>query len=143
MLIRETHPAPLFQNTWGDGLYLVFSNVSEAGSFALKLAKRMALIDLDKLGLPKTLALRMSLHAGPVYRYQDQIIDRPNYLGSHVNRAARIEPVTPPGQIYVTDAFAALAELDAPGQFRFNYVGKIPLAKSYGEFPIYNMLAGE
>jgi class 3 adenylate cyclase/tetratricopeptide (TPR) repeat protein len=143
MLIRQTQPAPIFQNTWGDGLYMVFSSIREAGRFALKLAKRVAEIDRDALGLPKDITLRVALHAGPVYRYKDQIIDKLNYIGSHVNRAARIEPITPPGQIYVTDAFAALAELEVPGQFRFDYVGKTALAKKFGEFPMYNMQAGE
>lgn len=143
MLVRQTQPAVLFQNTWGDGLYIVFPGVREAGRFALKLAKRIGEIDRDSLGLPKEMNLRIALHAGPVYRYKDQIIDKLNYIGSHVNRAARIEPITPPGQIYVTDAFAALAELESPGQFRFDYVGKTLLAKSFGEFPMYNMQAGE
>src|SRR5271165_895628 len=139
MLLRQTWPKPLFQNTWGDGLYVVFPAVAAAGHFALKLAKRVADIDRESLGLPADMTLRISLHAGPVYVYKDQIIDKENYIGSHVNRAARIEPVTVPGHIYATDAFAALAELEAPGQFRFDYVGKVPLAKKYGEFPLYDM----
>ena len=61
-----------------------------AGRFALKLAKRIAEIDRDSLGLPKEMNLRSAMHAGPVYRYKDQIIDKLNYIGSHVNRAARI-----------------------------------------------------
>ncbi len=141
MLLRQTWPKPLFQNTWGDGLYVVFPTVAAAGHFALKLAKRVADIDRKSLGLPSDMTLRISLHAGPVYVYKDQIIDKENYIGSHVNRAARIEPVTVPGHIYATDAFAALAELEAPGQFRFDYVGKVPLAKKYGEFPLYDMRA--
>jgi class 3 adenylate cyclase/tetratricopeptide (TPR) repeat protein len=143
MLIRQTRPRPLFQNTWGDGLYLVFPGVREAGLFALALARRVSEIDRKGANLPEDMALRISLHAGPVYRYTDPIIERVNYLGSHVNRAARIEPVTPPGQIYVTDAFAALAAVEAPGLFRFDYVGRIPLAKNYGEFPMYHMRAGD
>jgi len=31
------------------------------------------------------------------------------YTGSHTNRAARIEPITPPGQVYASSAFAAVA----------------------------------
>jgi class 3 adenylate cyclase len=75
-------------------------------------------------------------------KFEDQIIDKDNYIGTHVNRAARIEPVTPPGRIYASDAFAALATLEAPQQFRFDYVGKIPLAKDFGEFPMYELRPG-
>src|SRR5205085_6319488 len=59
MLVRQTHPPPLFQNTWGDGLYIVFSSVRDAGRFALKLAKRIAEIDRDSLGLPNEMNLRI------------------------------------------------------------------------------------
>ena len=142
MLVRQTQPRPLFQNTWGDGLFMAFANVGEAGRFALKLADRVAQIDRACLGLPATLTLRISLHAGPVYQYKDQIIDKLNYIGSHVNRTARMEPVTQPGEIYVSDAFAALAELEAPGQFHFDYVGKLALAKSFGDFRAYRMRLG-
>ena len=139
LLVNQTRPRPLFQNTWGDGLYIVFSTVLEAARFALNLAKRVASIDRKSANLPPDMTLRIALHIGPVYRYRDQIIDKVNYIGSHVNRAARIEPVTPPGQIYATDAFAALAELEGPNQFQFDYVGRTPLAKGFGAFPMYNM----
>ena len=131
--------ATLYQNTWGDGLFFVFETVADAGRFALKLADRVASIDRMAVGLPEDLSLRIALHAGPVYRFKDRIIRKPSYIGSHVNRAARIEPVTPPGQIYASDAFAALAALEAPHLFRFEYVGRIPLAKSFGEFPMYRL----
>jgi class 3 adenylate cyclase len=141
--IQQTHPAPLLQNTWGDGIYLVFEGVREAGDFALKLNELVSSMDRDRVGLPNDLLLRIGLHAGPVYVYEDKIINRLNYIGSHVNRAARVEPVTPPGQIYATDAFCALSELYAPGHFRFTYVGKTPLPKNYGEVSLYSMSSGE
>jgi class 3 adenylate cyclase len=138
-LARETRPQPVYQNTWGDGLFFVFENVGDAGRFALKLADCVAAIDRTAAGLPEQMSLRIALHAGPVYRFKDRIIDRLNYIGSHVNRAARMEPVIPPGQVYSSDAFAALAALQAPGEFRFDYIGRIPLAKSFGEFPMYHV----
>jgi adenylate cyclase len=87
--------------------------------------------------------LRISLHASPVYKFADQITGNENYIWRTVNRAARIEPVTPAGKIYASDAFAALAALEAPQQFRFDYVGRIPLAKDFGEFPLYELRAGK
>jgi hypothetical protein len=53
--------------------------------------------------------LRIALHAGPVYSCIDPVTGNPNYIGSQVSHAARIEPVTPPGQVYASQAFAALA----------------------------------
>jgi class 3 adenylate cyclase len=63
-------------------------------------------------------------------------------MGSHVNRTARIEPVTPPGQVYGSYAFVALAHRQAPGRFSCDYVGRIPLAKGFGEFPMYRVRGG-
>jgi class 3 adenylate cyclase len=60
-----------------------------------------------------------------------------NYFGAHVSRAARIEPITPPGQVYASGAFAALARADDVRDFRCDYVGRTPLAKAYGALPMY------
>jgi len=138
-LVRRTTPPPVFQNTWGDGLFLVFSSVGDAGRFALRLRDCVEAIDRKACGLPLDMSLRIALHAGPVFRFQDQLIAKPNYIGSHVNRTARIEPVTPAGRVYATDLFAALATIEAPDQFRFDYVGKMPLAKSFGRFSLYDV----
>jgi class 3 adenylate cyclase/tetratricopeptide (TPR) repeat protein len=140
-LVEASSPAPQYQNTWGDGLFFVFDSLADAGSFALRLSERVAAIDRAAAKLPEGLNLRIALHAGPVYRFSDRIIGRLNYIGTHVNRAARIEPVTPPGKVYASEAFAGLAALRHPGAFRFRYVGRIPLAKSFGEFPMYEVLA--
>jgi class 3 adenylate cyclase len=129
----------LFQNTWGDGLFFVFHKMYDAGRFALKLADQIAKLDRKASGLPEHLNLRIGLHAGPVYRFKDALTERMNFIGTHVNRTARIEPVTQPGRVYASDAFAALATLEVPGEFGFDYVGRIPLAKNFGHFPMYDM----
>ena len=136
---RQSVPAPLFRNTWGDGFFFVFATAGDAARFSLRLRDRVAAIDRKAVGLPNDMSLRIALHAGPVFRFQDQLIERPNYVGSHVNYAARIEPVTPEGRIYATELFAALATLDSPGQFRFDYVGRVPLHKDFGRFPLYEL----
>jgi class 3 adenylate cyclase len=138
-LSRNADPQPEYQNTWGDGLFFVFQDVVDAGQFALDMAASIAGVDRSANRLPADLALRISLHAGPVYKFADQIAGKDNYIGSHVNRTARIEPITPAGKIWATDAFAALATLQAPRRFRFDYMGRIPLAKGFGEFPIYEL----
>jgi class 3 adenylate cyclase/tetratricopeptide (TPR) repeat protein len=140
-LLAQTRPAPIFQNTWGDGLFFVFEDACDAGQFALNLSDRVAGVDRRSAGLPEGITLRIALHVGPVYQFRDQIIGELNYIGSHVNRTARIEPVTPPGEVYGSYAFVAMAALEAPGRFRCDYVGRIPLAKGFGEFPMYRIQA--
>jgi class 3 adenylate cyclase len=127
------------KNTWGDGLYLVFESVRELGCFALDLRDRVASIQWEEVGLPRTLGLRIALHAGPVYHCVDPVTGLPNCLGTHVSHAARIEPITPPNQVYASQAFAALAESDGVQEFACQYVGKTPLAKDYGTYPTYHV----
>lgn len=130
---------PLVKNTWGDGLFYVFEGLGEAACFAQGLVDAVAHTDWAALGLPAGLNLRVALHAGPVFLGPDPVTGRPTCFGTHVNRAARIEPITPPGQVYVSQAFAALAAArEVPG-LHCDYVGRLPLAKGYGTFPMYAM----
>lgn len=138
-LTAESTYKPLMKNTWGDGLYFVFSNVEDAGIFALELRDRVCATDWQKMGLP-ALNLRIALHAGPVYSCTDPVTERTNYIGAHVSRAARIEPITPSGQVYASQAFAALAAAQGVSRFRCDYVGQTSLAKNYGTFPTYVVL---
>lgn len=127
------------KNTWGDGLYFVFSDVDLAGKFALQLADLVATTKWNEKGLPADLSLRIALHAGPVYEFDDPITGSRTYGGTHVSRAARIEPITPAGQVYASEAFAALAAARRTTAFTCDYVGRTPLAKGYGTLPTYHV----
>jgi class 3 adenylate cyclase len=135
-LASESPHQPLMKNTWGDGLYFVFSNVCDAGHFALDLRDGVTQTNWPEKGLP-TLNLRIGLHAGPVYSCTDPVTQRANYIGAHVSRAARIEPITPTGQVYCSQVFAALAAAEGVKDFRCDYVGQTSMAKKYGTFPTY------
>lgn len=128
---------PIMTNTWGDGLYFVFDSVRSTGQFALELCEVVRSIDWKGKGFQHDLSLRIGLHAGPVYSCVDPVTKRPNYIGAHVSRAARIEPITPPGEVYASGAFAALARSEEIKEFICAYVGQTPLAKGYGTFPTY------
>ena len=94
-------------------------------------------------GLPPELNLRISLHAGPFYPLQDPFLAGLNYTGAHVNKAARIEPITPPGQVYASQAFAALAAGLGVRSFTCEYVGQVPLPKKSGIEPLYVVRRGQ
>jgi class 3 adenylate cyclase len=127
------------KNTWGDGLYFVFSEVDLAGKFALQLADLVATTKWEEKGLRAGLSLRIGLHAGPVYEFDDPITGSRSYSGTHVSRAARIEPITPAGQVYASEAFAALAAAQHTDGFTCDYVGQTPMAKDYGTLPTYHV----
>ncbi|MGH2363963.1 MAG: adenylate/guanylate cyclase domain-containing protein, partial [Chloroflexota bacterium] len=137
-LIDATAEKPLFQNTWGDGLFLVFSHVLPAATFAWSLLQRVEAVNWAKFGLPHDTAVRIGLHAGPVYPRHDPIVGKQNFFGSHVNRAARIEPVTTPGCAFATEQFAALLAVDST-DFRCEYVGVEDLAKGYDRCTLYRL----
>lgn len=136
-LLDRPEFTPDGKNTWGDGLYFVFDTVERAGLFALELGAWLNRTDFTAHGLPAELNLRIALHAGPVYACTDPVTRRATFTGTHVSRAARIEPITPPGHVYASQAFAALAYAHAPRVITCEYVGRTPLAKGYGTFPTY------
>src|SRR5438045_1427170 len=90
-------------------------------------------------GLSSRLSLRIALPAGPVYEFTAPVTGNRSYGGTHVSRAARIEPITPPGQVYASEAFAAMAAAQRVTSFNLDYAGQTPMAKGYGTFPTYHV----
>jgi hypothetical protein len=129
----------LHRNTWGDALYVVIEHPARAAECALALQEAMGAIDLESLGLPPGLALRLGAHLGPVFPTHDPVLDELVFMGSHVSRTARIEPVTPPSEVYVTEAFAAGLELLGNRRYACDYVGHMPTAKDYGRLRMYRL----
>jgi class 3 adenylate cyclase len=137
--IEASSVKPLMANTWGDALYVVFESPQDAAEFALRFLARMQEMDWTAAGLADTSQIRIALHSGPVFCGFDPIMGRDNYFGSSVTRAARIEPVTPPGMVYASEAFAATLAATGQDAFALEYVGLMPLAKGYGESRIYRL----
>ena len=127
----------LYRNTWGDGLYLVFRTTPGAATGSLALHRAFEALDLEHLGLPSGMGLRIGIHAGPVFAGTDPIRHEPSFFGTHVTRTARIEPRTPPGEVYMTASSAALLALDPVPGMTPEYVGHIATAKDFGVFPMY------
>jgi tetratricopeptide (TPR) repeat protein len=126
-------------NTWGDGLFFALTNVESAGRLALALGSAVEETrpSLLEAGLPESMGLRLALHAAPVRLVHDRIRDQVRVSGAQVSKAARIEPVTPPGRVYASEAFAALSRARSAEGYRCRYVGVKSLAKDYGRHPLY------
>ena len=136
-LIEGSDFKPVTRNTWGDALYFAFETVRSAGNFALELKDLLSTTKWQEKGMPAELSLRISLHAGPVYWIEDPVIKKHKYTGSHVNRTARIEPITPPGEVYASQEFAAIAAAQKIEEFTCEYVGSAPLPKNEKIIPLY------
>jgi class 3 adenylate cyclase len=120
------------RNTWGDALYVVLDSTLVAANCALDLQEAMS-------GMGE-LALRTAAHVGPVFPIHDPVLGVRAFTGSHVSRTARIEPITPPGTVYVTEPFAASLELEADHGLACDYVGHMPAAKDYGRLRMYRLV---
>jgi hypothetical protein len=127
----------LLANTWGDGLFLVFDDAGKAAGCALALQEALTAINKAESGLPSDMTLRIGLHLGPAYAAPDPVLQHANFFGAHVSRAARIEPVTPLGCVYVTETLAAVLALHNAGAFSCEYVGMTEAAKQYGALRMF------
>jgi len=146
---------PGLLESWGDALYVSFSRARDILRYAFGLQQAFRILDPAAFGLPRRLQLRTALHAGPVYEGTHPLTGRGIFYGSHVSRAARLEPVTVSGEIYATHQFVALltteerAEMHAaqatgtPYQHWYgcDYLGIMSLAKGYGTQPVYHLRA--
>jgi len=129
----------LLQHTWGDAVHVVTVDAESAADIA---AEIHAVVDRVRPGLNGTLAqleLRLAAHYAPVYSGLDPIEGTPTYFGSQLSFTARIEPVTPPGMIFITEAFAARLALEAPERFAVEYAGEIDLAKRFGKYRLFSL----
>ena len=130
----------LFKNMWGDCFYIVFNNVCAAAHFAKRLRGFIKGTDWVGQGFQRNFGIRIALHAGPLFSFFDPVLERHTFSGQHTSRAARIEPITDEGQIFVSEPFACLAaEGNAPG-LEFEYLGRLPLAKGYGGEGLFLLL---
>jgi hypothetical protein len=127
------------RNSWGDGIYVVLSDAATAAACALDLQDAMADVELQGASLPGDLGLRLGAHVGPVFELHDPVTHGPSFHGTHVSRTARIEPVTPPGVVYVTEAFAAALVLQGSDDLACDYVGHMPAAKDFGRLRMYRL----
>jgi len=138
--LRERSPQkPEHVESAGDGLYMVFADARAAGHFALALSRLVSSTDWVAHGLPASLSIRIALHCGPVYCGTNPLTGARLYTGPHASRAARIEPITPPGQVYASDAYAAVVLAQGARDLDMTYMGRVPLAKAYGTLPLYHV----
>jgi len=138
--ITDKHACDLLSKwTQGDGLFFVFKSLAAAVRLATDLRNTIAKTDWNKHGLPADLTARISLDAGPCYSYHNPVVDQMGFCGTYVIRAARMEPITPPGQIYASETFVALCQAMDIQDVRFNYAGQVVLPKNHGTIPAYHV----
>jgi hypothetical protein len=134
--VLDRHQAHIrFRNSWGDGVYVVCPTAAHAAAIAIEL---QAAVDRRPVTEPQ---LRLGGHAGPMFSRFDPVQGRTTWWGRSVTTAARIEPRTPEGEVYVTEEFAALLALEPDAPAHAEYVGEVATAKGFGHLPLYVLRA--
>ncbi|WP_342644016.1 ATP-binding protein [Rhodoligotrophos ferricapiens] len=145
---------PLLINTWGDAIHAAAETAHDLADYAAALSNAVAAIDPARYGLARSPRFRIALHAGPVFVGMHPMTGRSMIFGHHVNRAARIEPVAVPGEIFASQHFVALlrAEMDerlyeaamtgVPYSPRYSveYHGTVELPKQFGREAVYRLI---
>jgi class 3 adenylate cyclase len=132
--------SPCARNTWGDALYLAFSSIVAAARFSLDLQAALARLGEEQSGIAGLASLRLALHYGPTFEVIDPVTKQATVVGTHVSRAARLEPATAPGEVYASEAFAARLMLERNSGFDCQYLKNLPWAKNYGVFPTFRLV---
>jgi len=140
-------------NTWGDAVFAVTKDPIVMADFALLFCDVVTRLGKCYPSFPMPILARISLHSGPVYKAVDPFLGKENFYGGHINRAARLEPVTKVGQVYATQQFVSVLhsevnkikneciqrDLVFVEKFTTEYVGVISLAKNFGSQEVYHI----
>jgi class 3 adenylate cyclase len=140
---RSYGASVLSANSWGDAIYMVVEDAVHAARCAIEIQRCLAAVDYRALGFPEALQLRLSTHYGPVFPGIDEITGVPTYFGKEVTFAARMEPVTPPSEVYATEEMACQLALRREATVAADYVGRVALAKKFGTAPMYRLRPAE
>jgi len=129
----------LFRHTWGDAINVVTEDAATAAEIAVAIQACIDEVRRNESGMLREIELRLAVHFAPAFAGHDPVENVPNYYGSQLSFTARIEPVTPPGMIFVTESFAARLALETPERFTAEYAGEVELAKRFGKYRLFSL----
>ncbi|MBO1514347.1 tetratricopeptide repeat-containing protein [Metabacillus bambusae] len=129
-------------NTWGDALVAVFKDGIDAVNLMITYR------DFFRKNRSLQLEPRIAGHHGNMLIFNDPMLNNTeNVIGKSVNTAARIEPITFPGEIYVSEDFKRMfieekdgAKLKDPYyEFGFHDLLEWDLPKNHGIIHLYRL----
>ena len=152
-LLADSAGALRLIESWGDAIYAVMETSTDMATYAFALIDAVAAMDAAGAGLSRSLHVRIGLHAGPVFEGKHPLTGRPIVYGSHVSRAARIEPVSLPDHVYASQQFVAMLRAEESARrheaqmtggdylspYACEYLGVLSLAKNYGRQQVYHL----
>jgi class 3 adenylate cyclase/tetratricopeptide (TPR) repeat protein len=126
-------------NTWGDAIVVVSADPYFIARFAFELRDYYRDTPWEEFHLPDNLGCRISLNTGVVFIGSDPIRQKQGILGAHMNLTARIEQITPVGEIFTTENFKHLIDRPDKHRIAFDDVGHRSLPKDYGACHLFRV----
>lgn len=138
--LKEYKDAAIIWNTWGDAIFAIYDKAEKAINMALAYREAFSKLDFEKFGIKK-LNPRIAGNFGEFELIFDPVSGKQNVHGTLVNITARIEPVTTPGEIFVTKEFRdmSISSYDKVDNVRFEDMGEIKLPKNAGVLNLYRL----
>ena len=126
-------------NTWGDAIVVVSADPYFIARFAFELRDYYRDTPWEQFHLPDSLGCRISLNTGVVFIGTDPLRQTQGILGAHMNLTARIEQITPVGEIFSTDNFKHLIDRPDKHRIAFDDVGSRSLPKDFGTCHLFRV----
>ena len=142
-LIAGLPAPPVAAESSAGTMFFVFNGLAEAAKLALDLRAMMGVNIWAQRGLPADLSIRVALHAGPVFAFVDPVTQRPSCLGAHITRAQHLLPTVTPGQVYVSQEFAALGGAERMSGVTFEFLGRLPTTRMFEDAPLFRLDRGK
>ena len=138
--LKEYQDNAIFWNTWGDAIVAVYDKAEIAINMALIYRDAFRKINFTRLGLNK-LRPRIAGNFGEFEILFDPALGKDNVHGTTINQTARIEPITIPGEIFVSKTFRneAMKTYDFKDICRFDDMGEVTLPKKAGKLYLYRL----
>jgi serine/threonine protein kinase len=117
----------------GDGLFCEFSSAIDAVDCSLEIQKTIHGYN-QKSAQRNNIYLRIGIHVGDVIKKNNDL------FGDGVNVAARIEPLAPPGGIYISDSVHSA--ISSHPRFKIRDIGLSALKNIEKQHNLYQVLSG-
>ncbi|WP_419783804.1 adenylate/guanylate cyclase domain-containing protein [Maridesulfovibrio sp.] len=127
----------IIKNT-GDGFLLCLTDCTDACDIALQIRDFFRNTNWIKKGFNRAPEIRVGMHFGKIKRTQSLS----DASGEAIVIAQRIEAITKPNSIFVSQPFNSIFEIDSDDRFSFYDLGNLELAKSYGLLHLYELTWG-
>jgi serine/threonine protein kinase len=117
----------------GDGLFCEFSSAIDAVECSLEIQKSINDYN-EKKAKKNSILVRIGIHVGDVIKKDNDL------FGDGVNVAARIEPLAPPGGIYVSDSVHSA--ISSHPKYKIKNIGLSSLKNIEKQHNLYQILTG-